>query len=125
MRKNTAEICLQCPRHNKLQLTTKAPYKVKGSPHTLNNPPSSHSKQAKVVQCFKPRLLELEKRDRQERESESECKKAVLTSHIMLTIECAYMCVRDQTRAAGRDSRASGTGWTILREEEKERETDR
>lgn len=35
------------------------------------------------------------------------------------------MCVRDQTRAAGRDSRASGTGWTILREEEKERETDR
>jgi len=35
------------------------------------------------------------------------------------------MCVRDQTRAAGRDSRASGTGWTILREEEKERERER
>ncbi len=35
------------------------------------------------------------------------------------------MCERHgQTRAAGHDSRASGTEWTILREEEKERERE-
>ncbi len=35
------------------------------------------------------------------------------------------MCERHgQTRAAGHDSRATGTGWTILREEEKERDRE-